>query len=43
LKRRLGLLPTTSHGRSKPSRRIGIDTAALIADALNVDPFEVGL
>jgi hypothetical protein len=43
LRRRLGLLPSTSHGQRHVSKRIGIDTAALIADALSVDPWEVGI
>ena len=43
LRRTLGLLPITSHGRSVCAQRIGIDRAALIADALSVDPWEVGI
>ena len=43
LKRALGLLPIAHYGENECARRIGIDRAALIADALNVDPFEVGL
>jgi hypothetical protein len=43
LGRRLGLLPSTSHGQRQVSKRIGIDTAALIADALSIDPWEVGI
>jgi hypothetical protein len=43
LRRALGLLPSTSHGQTKMAKRIGIDRAALLADALSVDPHEVGL
>jgi hypothetical protein len=43
LKRALGLMPMWSGGRAACSARIGLDRAALIADALNLDPREVGL
>ncbi len=43
LLRALGLKPYTCRGRHTCARTIGIDRAALIADALNVDPFEVGI
>jgi len=43
LRRALGLLPSTSHGHVTFARSIGVDRAALIADALNLDPYEVGL
>jgi hypothetical protein len=43
LRRALGLLPSTSHGLTTTARRIGVDRAALIADALSVDPWEVGV
>lgn len=43
LRRALGLLPATSHGQTKVAHRIGVDRAALIADALSVDPWEVGI
>jgi hypothetical protein len=32
-----------THGQTKIARRIGVDKAALIADALSVDPREVGI
>jgi hypothetical protein len=42
-RRALGLLPNSSHGRSRRARRIGVDRATLIADALSIDPWEVGI
>lgn len=43
LLRALGLKAHVSRGYRTCAQRINIDRAALIADALNVDPFEVGL
>lgn len=44
LMRALGLLPNASHGQQgKCAQRIGVARVALIADALNVDPWEVGI
>jgi hypothetical protein len=43
LKRALGMKPSSSRGHRSWARVISIDRAALIADALDVDPWEVGL
>jgi hypothetical protein len=43
LKRALGLMAMTDHGQTRCARRIGVDRAALIADALSLAPHEVGI
>jgi hypothetical protein len=43
LMRALGLLPSMSRGENRFARSIGVDRAALIADALGLDPWEAGL
>ena len=41
--RALGLVANTTHGQRVRARSIGVDRAALIADALGVDPWEIGI
>lgn len=42
VKRVLGILPESSNGRRYHRREVGSDTAALVAGALGLDPWEVG-
>lgn len=43
LKRRLGLTEYTTRGRKRKQEFIAYDKAVLIAEAINADPFEVGI
>lgn len=43
LKRRLGLSEYTTRGKKHRQQFISYDRAVLIAEAINADPFEVGI
>lgn len=43
VKRSLGLMPYRSNGRRMVRRKVRYERAVELADAMNVDPYEVGI